>query len=271
MFRDEEDYCYFNNKFASCSYSFQMLPLAQTTLSTHFHALIETADAGLIGDYITKIKKSYALYYAFKYDYSIRPAFKISFLEITGRESILNELLYVLKNAVHHYIVAYPFEYNYSSVSYLFMDKLLPPYLQESVAARTVPLGELSGRKRTKLIGKDSIPDNWLVLDEKYILPSSYINSSKARAFWNNNVKSFIYDINKNGSDARKEIISDDILDLKTAGKTDTEICKIIDEYTRQCGHQSFHHLPGNELHTIERILKQRAVAEQQIKRCLWL
>lgn len=65
-------------------------------------------------------------------------------------------------------------------------------------------------RKAYSLYYLDKGPDNRLVLDNNMIIPSSYINSARIRAFWNNNLKSFMFDINKNQTDASKEIISAD-------------------------------------------------------------
>lgn len=111
LFREDSDYIFFNNRFASSSYSLQLHPLAETTMSTHFHSLIETADQSVIDELFGKLRKSYSLYYAFKYGYSLENGFRIAKVEIDGRESITNELLYIMKNPIHHYVTSYPFEY----------------------------------------------------------------------------------------------------------------------------------------------------------------
>ncbi|HOO43076.1 MAG TPA: hypothetical protein PLQ82_15260 [Desulfobacteraceae bacterium] len=271
LFRENSDYIFFNNKFASSTYTYQLQDLAETTMSSHFHSLVETADEKAVDDVIFKLRKAYALYYSSKYGYSIGDSFRISKLEISGRESILKELIYIMKNPVHHYVTVYPLSYPFSSVAYIFIDSLMPPVFIDALNARTSKICELSFRQKKRLIGLDEVPDNWLVLDNNMILPSSYINTVRIRAFWNNNVKSFMYDINKNLTDARKEIISADNLDIRASGFSDIDVCRIIDDFSAQAGRKSFHFLNTHERNSIIRILKQKAVIEEQIRRCLWL
>ncbi len=271
LFRENGDYVFFNNKFASSIYTFQLQALAETTMSTHFHSMLETADEKAVDDLILKLRKAYSLYYSAKYGYSIGDSFKVSKLEISGMESIVNELRYVMKNQVHHYVASYPFAYPYSSVSYVFIDSLIPPVFVDALNARISKICELNYRQKRRLVGLDEVPDNWLVLDNNMILPSSYINTARVRTFWNNNVKSFMFDINKNQTDARKEIIRADNLDIRIAGYSDIDVCRIIDDFSAQAGRKSFHFLNNHERNSIVRILKQKAVNEEQIRRCLWL
>jgi len=44
LFRENSDYIFFNNKFAFSIYTYQLQALAETTMSTHFHSIVETAD-----------------------------------------------------------------------------------------------------------------------------------------------------------------------------------------------------------------------------------
>jgi len=271
LFRENSDYIFFNNKFAVSIYTYQLQALAETTMSTHFHSIVEAVDEKAVDDLILKLHKAYALYYSAKYGHSIGDSFKISKLEISGMESIMNELRYVMKNQVHHYVTTYPLAYPYSSVSYLFIDSLMPPVFIDALNARTTKICELSLRQKKRLVGLDEVPDNWLVLDNKMILPSSYINTVRVRNFWKNNVKSFMFDINKNQVDARKEIIQADNLDIRIAGYSDIDVCRIIDDFSAQAGRKSFHFLDNHERNSIVRILKQKAVNDVQIRRCLWL
>lgn len=271
LFRENGDYIFFNNKFASSVYTYQLEALAETTMSTHFHSVVETPDEKAVDDLIQKLRKAYALYYSAKYGYSIGDSFKVSKVEISGRESVMNELRYVMKNQVHHYVTTYPLAYPFSSVAYIFIDSLIPPVFIDALNARTSKICELNYRQRRRLVGQDEVPDNWLVLDNNMILPSSYINTARVRTFWNNNVKSFMFDINKNQTDVRKEIINADNLDIRIAGFSDIDVCRIIDDFSAQAGRKSFHFLNTRERNSIVRILKQKAVIEEQIRRCLWL
>ena len=176
-----------------------------------------------------------------------------------------------MKNQVHHYVTTYPFAYPYSSVFYVFMDQLVPPVFIEILNEQTSKFCELNYRQKRHIAGVDKVPDNWMVLDNKMILPSSYINITRIRAFWGNNVKSFMFDINKNLTDTRKEIIMADNLDIRVAGYTDIEVCGFIDDFSAQCGRKSFHFLKTDERKLMIRNLKQKTVNEEQIRRCLCL
>lgn len=271
MFREEADYIFFNNKFAASCYAFRIQPLALTTMSTHFHALVETSEEAILGVFCSKLKKSYALYYRFKYGYTLGDTFMIHIVGVVGVDSAKNEMLYVLKNPVHHYVASYPLAYPYSSVSYLFMDLLMPPSFIEAIRISTLSVGELTFRRKKQLVCMDQIPDDWRVMENNMILPLSYINTSRARAFWNNNVKAFMFDINKNQTDAKQEVIGADVLDLRCSGKTDSEVCRIIDAFAKESGHQSFHQINRHQTENLCRVLKQHAVNESQMRRCLWL
>ena len=111
LFRENSDYIFFNNRFAVSIYTYQLQALAETTMSTHFHSIVEAVDEKAVDALILKLHKAYALYYSAKYGYSIGDSFKISKLEISGMESIMNELRYVMKNQVHHYVTTYPLAY----------------------------------------------------------------------------------------------------------------------------------------------------------------
>jgi len=271
LFRDDSDYTFFNNKFAVSCFTHKIQPLAETTMSTHFHSFSETPDDETIDQCNLEVQKSYSIYYSMKYGQSLKGKFKIEKLEITGIDAILRELLYVMKNPVHHYVTSFPLVYPYSSAAYLFLDDSLPKIFAESLLARTMEFKDITSRRKRIIAGNENIPDNWRVFENNMILPSSYINQQRARAFWNNNVKSFMFDINKNQTDAKKETIQADILDLRTSGKNDIEVCKIVDDFATQAGKQSFHLLEPKELTSIIRSLKMKGISENQIARCLWL
>ena len=80
-----------------------------------------------------------------------------------------------------------------------------------------------------------------------------------------------MFDINKNLTDTRKEIIMADNLDIRVAGYTDIEVCGFIDDFSAQCGRKSFHFLKTDERKLMIRNLKQKTVNEEQIRRCLCL
>ena len=271
LFRDNSDYIFFNNKFASSCYTYQLLPLAETTMSTHFHSLIEVADETVIEKFILKLKKAYSMYYAAKYGFTVGSSIKISKLEISGRESIMNELLYVMKNPVHHYVCAYPLEYPYSTAPYMFMEKLIPHHFAEIIKTNFMKFGELSTRQKRQLVGTDVIPDSWLIFNGCMIMPSSYLNLNKAKAFWNNNVKSFMFDMNRTSCDANRETISADVLDLRTSGMTDMEVCGIIDKFCSGTAAKSFHFFESHDRSHILNVLTQKALPPEQIRRCLWV
>lgn len=70
-----------------------------------------------------------------------------------------------------------------------------------------------------------------------------------------------MFDINRNQTDAKKEVISADILDLRISGQNDIEVCTIINTFSTQAGKKSFHLLNPPEKQTLIRILKQQAIS----------
>lgn len=80
-----------------------------------------------------------------------------------------------------------------------------------------------------------------------------------------------MFDINKNQTDAKKEIIQADTQDIRTSGMNDIDVCKVVDDFATQAGRQSFHFLEPKELTAIIRSLKMKGISENQIARCLWL
>ncbi|MCF0178506.1 MAG: hypothetical protein HUJ90_07750 [Bacteroidales bacterium] len=180
------------------------------------------------------------------------------------------ELLYVMKNAVHHYVSPFPLEYEYSSAPWMFIHNLVPAQITDAYLSTCIRAENLNYRQLKKYIGTATIPPDWQFSNKGMILPLSFVNLERARAFWSSNVKKFLYDINQSGTDARKEIISMDILDLRTSGYRDTEVCALIDAYCKDVSKQSCHNLDLKERQEIERILKSRRIPQNQIRRCLW-
>lgn len=271
LFRENDDYIFFNNKLASANYSCHLQMMAESIMSTHFHSLLETPDEESVNQFILKLRKSYSPYYSNKYGYSIGNCLKISKSEIIGRESIMRELCYILKNPVHHYVALYPLSYPYSSASYMFMESYLNIDFRKTIDKGSSNVSDLGEKQKRHLIGKEPVPGNWQMNENGMILPSSYINIKRARAFWNNNIKQFMYDMNKGQTDARKELIDRDILDIRSSGISDIDMCKIINDYSKECGRKSFHHLEASEKNALLRILHQKTNNENQIRRCMWL
>ena len=271
LFRSDSDYIFFSNKFASSCHACQISPLAETTMSTHFHSVVEACDEMAVKELAAKIKTAYSHHYSAEYGFALGKALAISHLELSGRESAMNELLYVMKNPVHHYVVSDVLAYPYSSAFYLFMDKLMPAYFIETMLNRTRSAGQLAFHSKKEIVGRDDIPDSWLIMDNGMILPTSYLSISRARAFWNNSVKSFLYDLNRNQTDARKEVIQADVLDIRSSGMSDIEVCRVIDGFVAEVQRRSFHFLKAEESSRLQRVLAMRAVPKEQVRRCLWL
>lgn len=272
LFRENSDYIFFNNKLASASYSNRLQMLAESIMSTHFHTLLESGDEEAVNQFILKLRKSYSPYYSNKYGFSIGDYLKISKVEISGRESIVRELCYILKNPVHHYVSPFPFAYPYSSASYMFTESFLNSDFKRVLEKSTHTFADISCRQKIVLVGKDDVPEQWKINENGMILPSSYVNINRAQAFWNNNVKQFMYDMNKSQTDARKEIIDRDILDIRSSDISDIEMCKIIDDYSKECSRHSFHHLQPSELDNLLQMLhqQQKRRNNEQIRRCSW-
>ncbi|MCF0177044.1 MAG: hypothetical protein HUJ90_00330 [Bacteroidales bacterium] len=271
IFRDEEDYVYFNNRFAILSYAYNIAVLGLTIMSTHFHALIQPNDDENFEAFSTELIRVYSSHYSHRYGYNLGPLLNCSKVIIDNKESLKEELNYVLKNPLHHYVVPFPCRYPYGSAAYLFVNELIPQDWTKEWREGCTRISRVTTRRRKEILGKFDAPDTWLVDKNNMILPTSYLKIGFVNAIYDNSVRSFLWQMNKNSTDASHKIIMADVLELRCASMNDIEVCRIADEQIAGLGIRSHHFLSEQDRTKVIRVLQSMDATKEQIRRCLWL
>ena len=271
LFRDNSDKIYFNNKYAVASYKTSVDTLGSCILSTHFHTVADADNEEQVEELEHILKVSYGMYYRHKYGHTIGNNFRIKHSRVVGKENISDKLVYVMANPVHHFISESPFTEQFSSASYIFTKENMPLVFRKAVAGYVTTLGKLTTRRRLELLSKDSLPDDYYVDPEGFILPNSFINVAKARAYFNGSIRRFRYLVDTSLKDKNKKDIDECRQSVLCDGVDDEKVCAIIDRYAAECGHQSFHYFSEKELKWIQSDLRSRGISQEQCLRCLWL
>lgn len=270
IFRDNDDFITFNNKIAIASHHADIGILAFAIMSTHFHAIIEAIDETAVDEFLESLSKVYSICYGRKYGAAGKKLFKTSTVAVEPT-SLETEMLYVMKNPVHNYVDYTPLSYEFSSAAHLFMNELLPASRLNRIESGYRKVKDLGGRQYRSIIGREAVPEGWMVDGEGMILPGCFMNVSKAKAVWSGNVKAFLYAILKTQTDANKEVIKDDILELRTNGFSDMYVCQLVDAIIADKGLRSIHELSEPQHEEIWRILEKRGIQPDQARRVLWL
>lgn len=270
LFRDNHDIIYFINKFAIAVTSYNMNVLAMTTMSTHFHALFYDADNKQLDQLILKLKRAYAIYYRNKYGYGLHNMIEMTYRDFSGQESLEREMLYVLRNPMHHYVMSSPFAYAFSSAYSLFQEELTDGDVLENFVSQYRTSSQLSNREFKRIFGVESAAEHLRINTNGMITFDSFIKRKLARSVWSN-YKYFINGITSNVKDVSSQVIDQDILDMKSDSMSDFEVCKIIDDKASALGLKSFHFFNNEQLEMVIQILKRHHISKSQIERCLWL
>lgn len=270
LFRDSQDVIYFINKFAIAVTSYNMNVLAMTTMSTHFHAIFYDAGNKQLDKLILKLKRVYAIYYRNKYGRGLHNVIEMTYREFFGQESLEREMLYVLRNPMHHYVMSSPFAYAFSSAYSLFQEELTDANVLDDYVSQYRTPRQLSNREFKRIFGAEKASEHLRINTNGMIAFDSFINRKLARSVWGN-FKYFINGITSNVKDVSSQVIDQDILDMKSDSMSDFEICKIIDAKASALGLKSFHFFNNEQLEMVMSILKRHHSSKSQIERCLWL
>ena len=271
LFRDNADRIFFNNKFAAICHTNSVEALALCELSTHFHSIACIGEEYQVKAVTNDLKVSYGLYYRHKYGATLGNNFKIKCDRLIGRNIIIDKLVYVMTNPVHHYITESPYTWQFSSANYIFTQEYLPPNFRKAITDNTTALGNITIRKQREMLGRDILPDSWMADPDGFILPNSFINVPKVRTYFNSSYRQFRYLVDTSVKDARQKNINANKQAVFCDGLDDDKVCAIIDQFAVSCGHQSFHFLTEKELMQIVSKLLSRGVPFEQYRRCLWL
>lgn len=166
-FRDDEDFKSGMNLVAVTAYSVGVRVLSFILMSNHVHFVLE-GDEEKVLQFITEFKRAYSRYLSHKYgsrDTLRRNGTDVQGLPLDG-ESLERAIAYVQMNSVAANICTRPEAYPWGTGNTFF----------QVVAGKGRPLGELSARARYRTMhSKANLPDNWIVGEDGYVLPESYV------------------------------------------------------------------------------------------------
>lgn len=276
LFYDEKDYIFFNNRLAVTAHTFNVELLAFAIMSTHFHAVVYTWSDDAMQQFISMLRKTYAIYFRLRYGHSIpNSEFEISYTDnekYNFFEFRKQRMLYVLKNSMKHQACESPLMYEFGTAHYMLLEKVLLENEKSLLLSTTKKISEMSPRSLNRLFGTENLPQNWTCTSDGMLLPSSFVNISKCMSeYFGNRTKSFIYDMNSAMTNDSNEIVGDDQLMLQISKYNDLQVSKMIMDYAAECGVKSHFFLSPQDKIYLQNRLKNKFVLPDQIQRCLWL
>ena len=197
-FRDEEDFKVGMNFVAiQAAVSPEVIVLAFILMSNHVHFVLEGSYKE-VQKFINAFKHRYSIYYRKKY--GVKEFLRRNGVDIKpillNDEALERAIAYVQMNCVAANICANCTQYQWGTGNNFFNPS-------ESSGK---PAGSFSKRALKRLLHTDceSIPDDWLIDDNGYILPQSYVNCKTVEALYRtpNRMNFFL----QNSSKAKKRI-----------------------------------------------------------------
>ena len=177
-FRDDEDFRvamnYIAIQAASCP---EVIVLAFILMSNHVHFVLMGREEDVIA-FVNGFKHRYSLYYNKKY--GTRKFLRHNALDVKAisfeDEAPERVIAYVQMNCVAANICSHPSLYPWGTGSSFFS-------LVERSGKR---LGELSARERGRLMHSESasLPDDWIIGEDGYILPASYVAYKRVESLY---------------------------------------------------------------------------------------
>lgn len=275
IFRDADDYYHFQNRLAIEKYGKNLKILAYSIMATHVHLIVETWDEDALREFIVGVKRAYAVHFKHKYGISLPPKFfQIEYSDDENTfESKKNRLVYVLRNPVHHQICGSALSYEFSSARFTFMEELFGESVCRLYESGLKKIAEIKGRDLRRIIGFNKINEDKTLVDYTAgaISPLSIIDIPKARAYWGKYLRNYILDLHLRAKDSAGEYIGEDALCVQSEKLSDIEVCKIIDEFARENGADSFAAIEGAKQNMLVGMLRSMLVPKSQIERCLWI
>ncbi len=232
IFRNEEDFMVAVCRLAACAASTFTEVWAYSFMSTHFHLVVRTMD---ISKFIKLFKVNIATWHNKKYLDSIQ--IDMGKRELNNEGEIRTAVNYVLKNPIHHRITDIAFKYPYSSAHVYFREKI---YRDDYFAGEHFPVkyrkpSELKSRTYRKLFVKYDIPDSYLILGDRMILPESFVKVGIVESLYSN-VREFMFHMNKPLKEELEMFHENGYMmnesKVSLFGKlTDMQVCGIVDDY----------------------------------------
>ena len=200
-FRDDEDFAVGMNYVAIEAHMNPMvIVMVFILMSNHVHFILygEKED---VEAFITQYKQRYSLYYRYKYcvkEFLRGNGVDIKLIPIEEAEAFERFAAYVQMNSVAANICSHPSQYRWGTGNLFF----------NLFAQRGTPLREFSGRELARILHSTTIdlPGNWLMSEDGFILPQSYIDISTVERYFRtpNRMNYFL----QHSSKARKRLES---------------------------------------------------------------
>ena len=169
-FRDDEDFKVGMNYVAIQAHVSKVVVHAFILMSNHLHFVVVANSKKEAEAFIEALKHRYSLYYRRKYgvkEFLRENGVKVEPID-TDDEGAEQAIAYVQMNCVAANICSHPSQYSWGTGN-LFFNRTKP------VGKR---LGSFSKRALKRLLHSDieTLPEDWLIGDDGYILPQSYVN-----------------------------------------------------------------------------------------------
>ena len=177
-FRDEEDFKVGMNFVAIQAHVSGVLILAFILMSNHLHFILAANSKKEAEAFIEALKHRYSLYYRRKYgvkEFLRGNGVKVDLIN-TDDEGAEQAIAYVQMNCVAANICSHPTQYSWGTGN-LFFNQTKP------VGKR---LGSFSKRTLKRLLHSDieTLPEDWLIGADGYILPQNYVDVSLVEALF---------------------------------------------------------------------------------------
>ena len=246
-FRDEDDFRAGMNFVAIQAYQSKVTVLAFILMSNHLHFVVQGRWAD-VKAFIDGIKSRYSKYLNHKYGTAeFLRRNKVTIEEVsTLNEGLERAIAYTQMNSVAANICSHPSQYPWGTGPVFF-----------NAAKRSgKPLGTLSKRARIRLLHccKADFPADWLVSEDGYILPESYVAVGFVERCYGRASRMNYFLVNS--SKAKRKIENGD--DHHPAFRDQVILAALPDLYRSLFGKQSFEELTLEEKTESLRQLQRR-------------
>jgi len=235
-FRDESDFRAGMNFVAIQAYESKVTVLAFILMSNHLHFVVEGRWAD-VKAFIDGIKSRYSKYLNHKYGTAeFLRRNKVTIEEVsTLNEGLEKAIAYTQMNSVAANICSHPSQYPWGTGPVFFNATKRPGK----------PLGSLSKRARIRLLHccKADFPADWLVSEEGYILPESYVAVEFVEGCYRRASRMNYFLVNS--SKAKRKIENGD--DHHPAFRDQVILAALPDLYRSLFGKQNFEELTTEE------------------------
>lgn len=177
LFKDAEDFRVGMNYVAVLSYKCQVAVLAFILMSNHLHFVLQS-NSEQARRFITAYKQLYSRYLQTKYrsrEYLRGNGVDIRLIP-SDNEALEKALAYVQMNCVAANICGSSRDYLWGTGACFFNGSQAGLPMPESLGIRGRILASLSAREQRRFIHSNVVlPDEWVLGEDGYILPSSYV------------------------------------------------------------------------------------------------